>query len=383
MSVDDAPDDDGDGDGAPRQSYNFAPGYHGIVYRADVPDWGAGPRRQQTNTSNNTTSEEHMDGKSQDDTPGTRPTSYKLQSMKWGLIPFWTKRNPDYGSMMKTINCRDDSLAQSGGMWTSMKARKRCIVIAQGFYEWLKKDGGREKIPHFVKRKDGKLMCFAGLWDVVQYENDDRKLYTYTIITTDSNKQLNFLHDRMPVILDNGSEDVRTWLDPKRHEWSKELQALLKPFDGELDVYPVSKDVGKVGNNSPNFIIPVDSKENKSNIANFFAKGGNTKKSPVKQQPQVEVKKEEGFTTETETDTKVTHKTEAGIKREASDELVDERPPLKKVPAAFKSETSNKLSSPQKGGRQKISATSNGTKSPAKAKQPGTQKITKFFANSS
>jgi hypothetical protein len=75
----------------------------------------------------------------------------------------------------------------------------------------------------------------------------------------------------MPVILDPGSDALRTWLDPKRHEWSRDLQSLLKPFGGELDIYPVSKDVGKVGNNSPSFIIPLDSKENKSNIANFFA----------------------------------------------------------------------------------------------------------------
>lgn len=88
--------------------------------------------------------------------------------MKWGLIPFWTKRNPDYGAVMKTINCRDDSLAQTGGMWASMKGRKRCVVVAQGFYEWLK--SGKEKVPHFVKRKDGKLMLMAGLWDCVKYE---------------------------------------------------------------------------------------------------------------------------------------------------------------------------------------------------------------------
>jgi putative SOS response-associated peptidase YedK len=77
----------------------------------------------------------------------------------------------------------------------------------------------------------------------------------------------------MPVILENGSEDIRTWLDPKRYTWSKELQNLLVPFQGELEVYPVSKDVGKVGNNSETFIIPVASSENKNNIANFFAKG--------------------------------------------------------------------------------------------------------------
>lgn len=87
-----------------------------------------------------------------------------------GLIPFWTKRKPDYGTVLRTINARDDSLAQSGGMWNTMKQRKRCIVVAQGFYEWLKKTGGKEKVPHYVKRKDGQLMCFAGLWDCVQYE---------------------------------------------------------------------------------------------------------------------------------------------------------------------------------------------------------------------
>jgi len=71
---------------------------------------------------------------------------------------------------MRTINCRDDSLSTSGGMWNTMKQKKRCIVIAEGFYEWLKKNGGKEKIPHYVKRKDGQLMCLAGLWDCVKFE---------------------------------------------------------------------------------------------------------------------------------------------------------------------------------------------------------------------
>lgn len=60
-----------------------------------------------------------------------------------GLIPFWTKRNPDYASMLRTINCRDDSLFENKGMWTTMKNKKRCIVVAQGFYEWLKKGKGK------------------------------------------------------------------------------------------------------------------------------------------------------------------------------------------------------------------------------------------------
>lgn len=170
MPVDDAPEDD-----SVRQSYNFAPGYHGLVYRADGQEFGSRPAGSEEGqnspgdgevTKDKASTEEHEDPKANTATN----TKYKLQSMKWGLIPFWTVRNPDYGSVMKTINCRDDSLAENRGMWTSMKKKKRCIVVAQGFYEWLKKNNGREKIPHFTKRKDGQLMCFAGLWDCVQYE---------------------------------------------------------------------------------------------------------------------------------------------------------------------------------------------------------------------
>ncbi|KAH9882177.1 hypothetical protein J1614_001349 [Plenodomus biglobosus] len=255
MPVEEVPEDDD-----VRQSYNFAPGYHGLVYRADGPDSGGGEHQDSQDGREANVNKEGA----------TDETKYKLQSMQWGLVPFWTKRNPDYGSKMKTINCRDDSLIEDRGMWTTMKRRKRCIIVAQGFYEWLKKNNGKEKLPHFTKRKDGQLMCFAGLWDCVQFEDSSEKLFTYTIITTDSNKQLNFLHDRMPVILENGSEAIRTWLDPSRTEWSKELQSLLQPFEGELDVYPVSKDVGKVGNNSPSFLVPINSAANKNNIANFF-----------------------------------------------------------------------------------------------------------------
>ncbi|KAL9064597.1 MAG: hypothetical protein Q9161_008774 [Pseudevernia consocians] len=280
MPVAEAPDDDD-----VRETYNFAPGNHGLVYRADVPDYGSGGRPHDSEQNPEDATNEKQGLSTQLEDP--KETRYKLQSMKWGLIPFWTKRNPDYGTVMRTINARDDSLASKGGMWNTMKQRKRCIVVAQGFYEWLKKNGGKEKIPHYVKRKDEQLMCFAGLWDCVQYEGSDEKHYTYTIITTDSNKQLSFLHDRMPVILENGSDQIRTWLDPSRSEWSKDLQSLLRPFEGELDCYSVSKDVGKVGNNSPTFIVPVASAENKNNIANFFS---NARKSTKGEEEKKQVK---------------------------------------------------------------------------------------------
>ncbi|KAF4867805.1 putative peptidase [Colletotrichum siamense] len=375
MPVDDAPEDEGQG--APRQTYNFAPGYHGVVYRADVPDRGAGHRRDHAAKSQNQPPAEASMSQSH---PECDSVKYKMQSMQWGLIPFWTKRDPGYSQLSKTINCRDDSLSTPGGMWATMKAGKRCIVVAQGFYEWLK--NGKEKLPHFVKRKDGQLMCFAGLWDCVKYEDSDEKRYTYTIITTDSNKQLKFLHDRMPVILDPGSKEIKTWLDPKRHEWSKELQDLLKPFSGELECYPVTKDVGKVGNNSPSFIIPVASKENKSNIANFFANASAKQKPQAsKVEPTVAVKVEPEQSQEGESQptpeviAKAADDTEslerAGIKREAPAADEDDEPPQK---IQSKGPTT-------KSRQSRISATSNGSKSPVKAKD-GTQKITKFFANS-
>ena len=161
MQVDDAPDDD-----QIRETYNFAPGYYGAVYRADTQDHG-GHAPEETDVADQAQQQPSQDNETSTPT-GTR---YKLQSMKWGLVPFWTKRSPDYGSLMRTINCRDDSLVEDRGMWTSMKRRKRCVVVCQGFYEWLKKGaGGKEKIPHYVKRRDGELMCFAGLWDCVSYE---------------------------------------------------------------------------------------------------------------------------------------------------------------------------------------------------------------------
>ena len=413
MPVADAPDDD-----EVRETYNFAPGNHGLVYRADVPDYGSGGRPHDSDQSPEAATNQTDGPPTQLEDP--KETRYKLQSMKWGLIPFWTKRNPDYGSVMRTINARDDSLASKGGMWNSMKQRKRCIVIAQGFYEWLKKNGGKEKIPHYVKRKDEQLMCFAGLWDCVQYEGSDEKHYTYTIITTDSNKQLSFLHDRMPVILENGSDQIRTWLDPSRSEWSKELQSLLKPFEGELDCYPVSKDVGKVGNNSPTFIIPVASTENKNNIANFFS---NAKKSTKGVEEEKEVKavegevKEKGFAVKPEKDevrTTVDHtgtednaplpapatepsnldlkrkhesdddrdSTAEPVKRIGSKREEKSEDPAKPARKSLKTEVHvpSSTKSPEKTPNSKRrSATKNGTVKDSPTKSNGSQKITDFY----
>lgn len=379
MPVDDAPADED-----VRETYNFPPGASGLVYRADVPDHGIRDETEQhveDTVENADTSKDHHEVQDTVNKAGKPAFNYQLKAMKWGLIPFWTKRSPDYGSMMRTINCRDDSLIENRGMWNTMKQRKRCVVIAQGFYEWLKKGpGGKEKIPHFVKRKDGNLMCFAGLWDCVKYEDTDEKLYTYTIITTDSNKQLTFLHDRMPVILEPNSESMKLWLDPTQNKWTKDLQSMLRPYEGDLDCYPVNKEVGKVGNNSPDFIVPIDSKENKKNIANFF--GNAAKKSDADV-----VKKENAETRETiDHDSSENHAPlpvpeTIGSKRKHED--MDNKKSSKVLKTA---ESPLKAASPPKPitGKKTRNAVSNEGStlktSPLRRTDSGTQKITSFFA---
>ncbi|OOF95068.1 hypothetical protein ASPCADRAFT_507044 [Aspergillus carbonarius ITEM 5010] len=377
MQVDEAPDDD-----EVRETYNFAPGNNGAVYRADTPTENHPDNLQvQSDPTDKGATGEHA-----------VHTHYKLQSMKWGLIPFWTKRKPDYGSLMRTINCRDDSLFEDRGMWTSMKRKKRCIVVCQGFYEWLKKGpGGKEKIPHFVRRKDGDLMFFAGLWDCVSYDDSSEQLYTYTVITTSSNSYLKFLHDRMPVILEPNSEEMKTWLDPGRTNWSKELQSILKPYEGELECYQVPKEVGKVGNNSPDFIIPVSSKENKSNIANFFAnarKGGVAKEEApdqkvVKEEPESEKVKDERTTKEAQWSEDNAPKPVPRVKREHPLEVEALETKKRKIEPSVAASLGN--SSPPKPatlpGKNVRSSTHNKPvkKTPEKKITAGTQRITSFF----
>lgn len=358
MPVDETPPDEGIG--APQQSYNFAPGYYGVVYRAspDVTVRDADATTAPDESQAEIKTKKTLELKQKKDRE-YRP-SYKLQSMKWGIVPSWTKRQHEYVSMLKTINCRDDSLANSGGLWSSMKSKKRCIVLAQGFYEWLQK-GLKEKVPHFVKRKDGKLLCMAGLWDCVDSKNSN-DLFTFTIITTSSSKQLRFLHDRMPVLFEPGSEELRMWLDPKRNMWSRDLQSLLKAYEGELDVYAVTKDVGKAGRNSPSFMIPVASKENKDNIANFFAKDSKELKKPGPKHTFAssdQISAHSGSTTV--------------MKRQASNSLEQETPTKKQMTAAQSKATvvCNSLKAPGKL-----------SKSPSKFAMAaaGTQKITKYFS---
>lgn len=169
----------------------------------------------------------------------------------------------------------------------------------------------------------------------------------------------------MPVILEPGSDAIRTWLDPGRYEWSRELQSLLKPFDGELEVYPVSKDVGKVGNNSATFVRPLDRKDNKSNIINLF------NSQAIAKQPKSVGRPDEGaIKAERDVDgTPLQEGLSAGSKRKRSDGQEE-------VKAAKRNGADLGTS------YQRISPTKNKSKSPNKQRakaETGSQKITSFF----
>ncbi|PRQ70631.1 hypothetical protein AAT19DRAFT_10788 [Rhodotorula toruloides] len=191
--------------------------------------------------------------------------TYEMDLMKWGLVPSWYSEPPSAG--LSTINAQCESVFEGTPAWRQPRQTKRCLVVAQGFYEWLNKPGMKEKQPYFVKRKDGKLMAFAGLWDHCEYKGNYDPVTSCTILTVPVNKQLRFLHTRMPAILPDHSA-IALWLSPDG--WSDKLKSIIKPFEGELEYYAVDRGVGKVQNDSADFIKPVAQK--KGSLDSFFAK---------------------------------------------------------------------------------------------------------------
>jgi putative SOS response-associated peptidase YedK len=133
---------------------------------------------------------------------------------------------------------------------------QRCLVPASGFYEWKKLEGSKQ--PYFIHHEDGEPLAFAGLYD--HWRNEDSEIYSYTILTTSPNETMQELHDRMPVIL--SPEDFDVWLEPGVD--TEELEALLKPYEGKLEAYPVSRRVGKPSENDDGLIKPVGQEKDES-----------------------------------------------------------------------------------------------------------------------
>lgn len=171
-----------------------------------------------------------------------------LELMKWGLIPRWAK---DKKIGYKMINARSESVFEKT-TWKQLITKKKCLIPANGFYEWQKRDGGKQ--PFYIKPEDQDLFAFAGLWETWTHEGKD--LHTYTILTTTPNEEMEEIHDRMPVIIHQGNESQ--WLFADTEE---DIKVLLQPYgDKTLEMFEVSKDVNTVKINNETLIGPVNSK---------------------------------------------------------------------------------------------------------------------------
>ena len=152
-----------------------------------------------------------------------RNGSAHMEWLQWGLIPSWAK-DESIGSKM--INARAETLAEKPSFKRLLRS-KRCLVVADGFYEWKKTQGG--KTPMYITLKDGSLFAFAGLWDM-WHSSDGRDLRTCTIITTQPNTLVTTIHDRMPAILSADARDL--WLDSSLQD-EQALLHLLAPYPAE------------------------------------------------------------------------------------------------------------------------------------------------------
>jgi putative SOS response-associated peptidase YedK len=157
-----------------------------------------------------------------------------LESFQWGLVPSWAK-DPGIGNKM--INARAETLLEKPS-YRQAVSRRRCLLPADGFYEW--KTEGSARQPMHIRRKDGELFAFAGLWEEWR-QPDDTLLRTCTIITTSPNAVLLPIHDRMPAILLPDQEEI--WLDAASHSATEAL-TLLQPYPADwMEAYPVDRRV--------------------------------------------------------------------------------------------------------------------------------------------
>jgi len=166
----------------------------------------------------------------------------------WGLIPSWAK-DPAIGSRL--INARGETLSEKPAFRGAYKY-KRCVIPADGFYEWKTESGTKIKIPHYIRLKAHKPFALAGLWDEWQGA-DGTSVRTCTIVTTEPNSLMATIHNRMPVIL--RPQAVPDWLDssPRAPE---SLKDLVQPFPADmLELYPVSTLVNSPANDRAECIV--------------------------------------------------------------------------------------------------------------------------------
>lgn len=174
----------------------------------------------------------------------------ELAMLRWGLLPFWAK---DRKMAARMINARSETVTQKPAFRAAFRER-RCIVPADGFYEWTGRAGHKQ--PWFISRSDDTPIGFAGLWERWRDRDSDEPVETFTILTMASAGGISSIHDRMPVMLDDVTAEY--WLagDDGNPPALRELSA--ERLADELTSWPVSTSVNNARNESPALIEPVD-----------------------------------------------------------------------------------------------------------------------------
>jgi putative SOS response-associated peptidase YedK len=189
----------------------------------------------------------------------------RLAPLVWGLVPSWAK-DPSIGSRM--INARLETVAEKPAFRRAFQLR-RCVLPADGFYEWYTPEGTRpagksskiKKQPFFIHRADGDRLAMAGVYEIWRDpakdpEDDSAWLRTCSVITTDATDAAGHIHDRMPMVISKDAIDA--WLDPDLTDPKAALELLAVTEADQLEAYPVSTAVNSVDNNDPSLIKPID-----------------------------------------------------------------------------------------------------------------------------
>ena len=173
-----------------------------------------------------------------------------LTFVKWGLVPSWAK-DPAIGNRM--INARSETAAEKPSFRTAFK-RRRCLIPADGYYEWTKRDG--KKVPMYIKRTDREVFAFAGLWENWK-QPDGSWLSTCAILTTEANEAIRPIHHRMTVMVE--PEDYEIWLSQEELMPDVWLPMFAGCDPKHVSMYEVSTQVNKPANDNPTVISPVES----------------------------------------------------------------------------------------------------------------------------
>jgi putative SOS response-associated peptidase YedK len=174
----------------------------------------------------------------------------RYEFLQWGLVPWWAKE-PAVGHKM--INARGETLADRPAFRDALK-RRRCLIPADGFYEWRRNADGKTKTPMLIRLKNGRPFALAGLWETWT-SPDGSELRSATIITTRPNELMKDIHDRMPVIMPPGK--LEAWLERKERS-PEELGELIATYPAEeMEAFEVSKTVNNPRNEEPGCAEPV------------------------------------------------------------------------------------------------------------------------------